>query len=166
MKHYVYKLTIDNRDYYGYTSQRPKERLKQHLEMAESGKGFKLHAGLRKHNFKYDFEVVKSFPDEYSALCYEIQMIHVHHTQASGWNTSPGGEGITMNVIKEITIINNTEHIHLYPVMKEGKNGKKLSNIRSSRAKRHSTRKHRRQLYANRSSKTKRSGRNIYNRYR
>ena len=93
--HYIYKITVNNKVYIGYTSRSPYVRLTEHLDNARKGKQNKLYDTLRKYQEEHTFEILKEFDNERDALCCEIEEIKRY---PNGLNLTPGGEGRTLTV--------------------------------------------------------------------
>ena len=92
----VYRLTIDNFFYIGFTTKTPEERLSQHLataKMRHSDHTQKVHQALvRGKDVK--IEVLGRFENEIMALMAEIVFIRLYQPSAAvSLNTSKGGEG-------------------------------------------------------------------------
>ena len=97
--HYIYQFVVNGKSYIGYTSRHPEIRKSEHIENARKGKLNKFYNTLRKYKYEYTFEILKEFPEEFLALCYEIQTIAKLNTTIVGLNTTVGGQGKTMEVI-------------------------------------------------------------------
>ena len=93
--HSIYKITVRGKDYYGYTSRSPLVRLDEHLDNSRKRIKSKFYNALRANNFKCQFEVIGRFKTEVEALIKEIELIAKNK---NGLNTSPGGEGKTIQV--------------------------------------------------------------------
>lgn len=96
---HVYLLTLSNgKQYCGFTSTAVWKRVRRHLKEARRGKRkTKWYNALRRHKL-VAVETLHSHEDEYEALCLEIKEIANRDLQRSGYNTSGGGEGATMQV--------------------------------------------------------------------
>lgn len=89
-KCFVYKLSVGGSDYIGFTTQKPKKRLEQHLNSAKEGSGQKVHVALRRFGYLHEFEVISEHENEILGLVDEIINIKKHSAEL---NTSIGGEG-------------------------------------------------------------------------
>ena len=99
-EHSLYTITVNGKVYVGYTSRDPHIRLGEHLDNARAGKRNKLYSALRAHNYKYEFKIRKVYKTEFRALCGEIRMIEEYDSVYNGLNILPGGQGATMEVIR------------------------------------------------------------------
>ena len=93
--HSIYKITVRGKAYYGYTSRNPYVRLEEHLGNVSKNIKTKFYNALRASKGHYQFEIVDKFPTEVEALVKEIELIAKN---TNGLNTSPGGEGKTIQV--------------------------------------------------------------------
>ena len=95
MRHSIYLITIGNgKEYIGYTSRDPNERLKEHLKCKAKTK---FYRALRRHGFK-SLEVLHEFDNEVQALFKEIYEIDKRNLVRNGLNTDSDGFGRTMHV--------------------------------------------------------------------
>ena len=92
---------MGNASYYGYTSRDPDKRLAEHLKKARRGwkHNSLLYPALVRSGFQYEFKILFTFKDEFTALKKEIELIY---NNRPNWNVSKGGEGSTMNVLSKI----------------------------------------------------------------
>lgn len=88
----VYKIFVANMIYIGFTSRPIKQRIKEHLELAKSDGGSKLHENIRAWGFKFEHEIITKCSYELDALhreMIEIQKVPIENRL----NNSLGGEG-------------------------------------------------------------------------
>lgn len=100
MTHYIYKLTVDDKIYIGYSSRHPRIRLKEHLETARGNKWRHrslLYPALQLASYECSMEILAEHPHEIPALLHEIKEIEKVGKEQS-LNISKGGEGSTVNI--------------------------------------------------------------------
>lgn len=92
---YLATCAPTGRQYIGFTTRSPAERWRRHVQQAEQGGGYLLHAAIRKHGAEAFTvrELAGGLPAEV-ALELEIAAIEAYGTQApGGLNLTGGGQG-------------------------------------------------------------------------
>ena len=108
--HTIYKITVGDKFYYGYTSRNATERLQEHLNNAKGIYTHRslLYPALKRNNFKYEFMVLQTYQTEADALLREINEI-TNCPIDKKLNLTPGGEGRTI-CIKTRTVAGKLEY--------------------------------------------------------
>ena len=100
MNHYIYKITVGDKIYIGYSSRNPRVRLQEHLETARRGKWRHrslLYPALQEASYECSMEILAEHLHEVPALLHEIMEI-VKVDKETSLNISKGGEGSTVNI--------------------------------------------------------------------
>lgn len=101
MKGYVYSIKFpNNKRYIGITVRKPKNRLKEHLNLSKTDKKRKLYKAIRKYKEEnMFFEIINEVEDIdrhalFLKLCeLEIHYIKYYDSFKNGYNCTLGGEG-------------------------------------------------------------------------
>lgn len=98
---YLIKNKINNKCYVGFTN-RIKKRWKEHILLAESGEGFKLHSAIRKYGKdNFSFEVIFSSNNREETLIYkEPYFIKLYDSFKNGYNGCEGGYNVNTEEMK------------------------------------------------------------------
>ena len=91
---YVYKITINNKVYIGYTGETIEKRIKNHINLCESGKINKLYNYIRKYG-EDKMDVVELYRTESrdEILIKECEFIKIYDSMNNGLNMTLGGDG-------------------------------------------------------------------------
>ena len=98
----IYELTIGDMKYIGFTGQDTGLRLADHILSAASkgSEGQMVQQCIAENEFDFSHKYIGAYLDEKEALIAEIKAIG-KVKKAKRLNNTPGGEGITMDVVKE-----------------------------------------------------------------
>ena len=92
---YVYQIIVGGREYIGFTTQNPQNRIEQHLSDAKEGSKQAVHIALRRFGYLHEFNILSEHPSEVEGLVAEITAIEKIKPEL---NSSLGGEGNDFDV--------------------------------------------------------------------
>lgn len=95
MKTYIiYRHTLNNKDYIGYSSQTIQKRLEEHLVESKNGSDRHFHRAIRKYGSENIVsEVLDTATTRKEARQKERQYITIYDTFRNGYNMTSGGDG-------------------------------------------------------------------------
>jgi group I intron endonuclease len=94
---YIVTNIVNGKQYVGYTVQLLKDRWKQHWKDAEAGRGWTLHAAIRKYGKDtFTVEAITELMPEHLLPQIEIFYIYLFKSLVSqgGYNVTRGGDGV------------------------------------------------------------------------
>lgn len=95
MRYFIYKHSLNEKSYIGYTSQTIKDRLEEHVEYAKTNKSNRhfMNAISKYGSENIITEQLEEVLSKREALSREIYWIDFYNTFDAGYNMTRGGEG-------------------------------------------------------------------------
>ena len=93
---FVYKLEIGSDSYIGFTTQKPIDRVKAHINKSKEGGTQKVNEAFRKWGYTYEIEILGHYPNEILGLLAEIKFIEEF---SPNLNESIGGDGNNFTIV-------------------------------------------------------------------